>query len=69
MKKFISGHLSNFEDAHEMLGYEDYEWRGGAMTEQKYNAYEDTPSKEECDKLCAALSGEVISYKIKKPLD
>jgi hypothetical protein len=32
MKKFLPGHLSNFQDAQEMLGYEDHIWRGGAMS-------------------------------------
>ena len=30
-----------------------------------YNAYEDTPSKKECDNLCEKLSGKVVVYKIK----
>lgn len=69
MKKKLQGHLVNFEDAQEMLDYGDHIWRGGAMSEQEYDAYKDTPSKKECDKLCAELSGEVVTYKIKKPRD
>lgn len=32
MKK-LKGHLSNFEDAQEILEYEDYVWHGGSMSE------------------------------------
>lgn len=43
---------------------EDYhgEFTDAGMTQKWYSAYIDTPSKEECDKLCAELSGEVIIY-------
>ncbi|MBD1223307.1 hypothetical protein [Virgibacillus halodenitrificans] len=40
--------------------YEDHEWLGGAMSYLEYNAYEDTPSKEECDRICELESGEVV---------
>ncbi|WP_106494849.1 hypothetical protein [Lentibacillus sp. Marseille-P4043] len=59
MEKIIDGHLIGFESLQELEEYEDHIWFGGAMSEVRYNAYKDTPSKKECDRICEDLSGEV----------
>ncbi|SER00091.1 hypothetical protein SAMN05216232_3921 [Virgibacillus subterraneus] len=58
-EKKLEGHLVGFGTLQEMEEYEDWIYLGGAMSERRYNAYDDTPSKDECDKLCAEFSGEV----------
>ncbi|MTW85641.1 hypothetical protein F3157_08195 [Virgibacillus dakarensis] len=63
MEKIIDGHLVGFDTLRDLEGYEHYIWHGGAMSVIRYNAYQDTPSKQDCDKLCAELSGDVIVYK------
>ncbi len=67
-EKKLEGHLVGFGTLQEMEEYKDWIYLGGAMSEIRYNAYHDTPSKDECDKLCEEMSGEVIVYKIKKPV-
>lgn len=67
MEKRIDGHLVGFGSAAEVEEYEDHFYMGGAMTLEKYNAYEGVPSKDECDRICAEKSGEVVVWKIKKP--
>lgn len=66
MEKKVEGHLIGFGTLKDWEEYEDLIYRGGAMSEIRYNAYADTPSKEECAKLCSELSGPVITYKIDK---
>ncbi|GGB41923.1 hypothetical protein GCM10011409_19340 [Lentibacillus populi] len=68
MEKIIAGHLIGFGTLQEWGDYEDYIWHGGAMSEERYNVWADTPSKKECDRICEELSGEVVEYKIKNPL-
>lgn len=63
MEKKIDGHLVGFVTAEEWEDYEDHVWLGGSMSEVRYNAYDDTPSKKECDRLAAEQSGDVIIYK------
>ncbi|MGY0692599.1 hypothetical protein ACW2QC_07365 [Virgibacillus sp. FSP13] len=66
MEKIMDGHLIGFGSLQELEDYEEHIWFGGAMSEERYNAYKDTPSKKECDKLCAELSGDVRTYKNEK---
>lgn len=45
--------------------WEDYITYGESECTDKdywYNAYRDTPSKEECDELCKKFSGEIKVY-------
>ncbi len=67
-EKKLEGHLVGFGTLQEMEEYEDWIYLGGAMSEIRYNIYHEIPSKDECDKLRDELSGEVILYKLKKPL-
>ena len=72
MEKIIDGHLVGFGSVRDMERLEsDYygEFTDAGMTEMWRSAYDDVPSKDECDRICAELSGEVNVYKIKKPLD
>ncbi|WP_249870731.1 hypothetical protein [Oceanobacillus saliphilus] len=66
MEKIIEGRLVGFGTLKDLEEYEDYIYLGGAITEERYNAYKNTPSKEECDRLCEEQSGEVIIYKLSK---
>ncbi|MEI3596922.1 MULTISPECIES: hypothetical protein [unclassified Oceanobacillus] len=63
MRSKIPGHLVNGYQWSKWADYENYvfddEKASGA-----FSGFKDTPSKEECDKLCAALSGEVTVYKM-----
>ena len=63
MAKKITGHLVNHFEWREWADYENYVFEDEKIR-SAYNGYRDTPSKEECDKLCAALSGEVTVYKM-----
>ncbi|WP_121614816.1 hypothetical protein [Virgibacillus halodenitrificans] len=58
-------HLVTFTEWKYWEEYEEHEWLGGAMSYLEYDAYKDTPSKQECDQLCKELSSEVITYQIK----
>ncbi|MCJ0932634.1 hypothetical protein [Virgibacillus halodenitrificans] len=62
MKK---NHLVTLTEWRYWEGYEEHEWLGGAMSYLEYDAYKDTPSKQECDRICEEKSGEITSYKIK----
>ncbi|GGB41896.1 hypothetical protein GCM10011409_19300 [Lentibacillus populi] len=62
MEKIIDGHLVGFGTLREWDDYEDHIWFGGAMSEERYYAWADTPSKKECDRIFEELSGEVITY-------
>ena len=46
------GHLSNFEDAQEMLDYEDYIYLGGAMTETQEDYHKEW-EREFQEELCS----------------
>lgn len=61
MGKILDGHLVGFGALKDLEG-EDYVWHGGAMSVVRYNAYDDTPSKKECDYICAEQSGSVTVY-------
>lgn len=61
MDKIMPGHLIGFGSVAEMDEYEDYVWLGGAMSELRYGAYRDTPSKQECNRICEELSGDCIT--------
>lgn len=66
MEKIITGHLTGFGTLKEIEELrEDYygEFTDAGMTVRRHSAYDGVPSKEECDQLCAELSGEVITYK------
>ncbi len=67
MEKIINGHLVGFGSVADVRDDHDYEFTDAGMTEIKYNVYKDVPSKDECDRLCEKMSGEVKVYKIKKP--
>lgn len=67
MEKKLDGHIVGFGELQYWEEYEEWIWLGGAMSEERYNAYKDTPCKEECDRMCAELSGEVVVSKIKNP--
>lgn len=66
MRCKIRGHLVNGYEWREWDEYERYIFEDEKVV-NTYNAYRDTPSKDECDELCAALSGEVVEYYIKTP--
>lgn len=57
MKK-LQDHLTNFEDAQKMLGYEDYEWKGGSMTVIKENYHSKWESKFEEEMLSRETTPE-----------
>ncbi|WP_339227846.1 hypothetical protein NSQ77_20030 [Oceanobacillus sp. FSL K6-2867] len=68
MERKLKNHLVGLGKLKDWKAYENYDdstYLGGAMSEIRYSAYADTPSKGECDKLCEEHSGEVIIYKIK----
>lgn len=62
MRNAVEGHLVNFKYLAEFNDYEDHVWYGGAMTVISYNAYSDTPSKKECDKICREKSGRAVTW-------
>ncbi len=64
MAKKLDNHLVGINDWKEWIDYVEYGESEWSQSGSWYNAYRDTPSKEECDKLCAALSGEVTVYKM-----
>lgn len=65
MKKTLPGHLVGFGELQELLDYENHIYRGGAISVEEYDVYKEIPSESECDRLCAALSSEVVVYKRK----
>ncbi|MFD1362755.1 hypothetical protein [Lentibacillus salinarum] len=72
MEKFVKGHLVGFGSVRDMQHLEDDyygEFTDAGMSSRRYTAFKDTPSKEECDWLCAELSGEVKVFKKHKELD
>ncbi|RDW16504.1 hypothetical protein CWR48_15775 [Oceanobacillus arenosus] len=66
MSKKFDNHLTGFGDWKDWEDYEEYGESEWSNKESWYNAYRDTPSKEECDRISAALSGEVKVYFVKK---
>ncbi|AXI09184.1 hypothetical protein CV093_10250 [Oceanobacillus sp. 143] len=65
MSRRFDNHLTGIGDWKDWIDYEEYgesEWSKKGCW---YKAYLDTPSKEECDRISAELSGEVVVYKIK----
>ncbi|WP_099157256.1 hypothetical protein [Virgibacillus ndiopensis] len=72
MEKKLENHIAGFGTLKDMQHLEDDyygECTDAGMTVRWRSAYDDTPSKKECDELSAELSGEVVVYKIKKPLN
>ncbi|WP_067728885.1 hypothetical protein [Oceanobacillus damuensis] len=70
MEKIIDGHLVGFGSVNymERLEADYYAWFTNAgMSEVQVSRYSGVPCKDECDRICAELSEEVHSYKIKKP--
>jgi len=68
MEKIMPGHLVGFGSVRDMDYLEaNYhgEFTDAGMTVDQRSVSEDMPSKDEFDKLCAQLAGEVITYKIK----
>lgn len=69
MAKINEGHLVGFGSVRDMTRLEeDYygEFTDAGLSEIQFPRYHEVPSKDECDLMCAKLSGEV---KIKtKPL-
>ncbi|MYL44571.1 hypothetical protein GLV94_02845 [Virgibacillus halodenitrificans] len=61
----INNHLVSLTEWRYWEGYEEHEWLGGAMSYLEYDAYDDIPSKEECDRMSREKSSEVNIYKIK----
>lgn len=66
MEKKIDGHIAGFGELSYWDGYEDWIYLGGAMSVRKESVYRTIPSKEECDRICAELSGEVVLWKEKQ---
>jgi hypothetical protein len=60
----ITNHLIGYTEWKEWEDYQNYTFEDEKVI-NNYDAYKDTPSKEECEKLCKELSGEVVVYKIK----
>ncbi len=58
-KKF-NNHLTGIGDWKDWVDYEDYGESECSRSKRHYSGYDDTPSKEECDRICAELSGEVV---------
>lgn len=46
-----------------------YDFTDAGMSEIQCSVYEGVPSKDDCDRLCEELSGDVVVLKLKKPLD
>ncbi|APC48311.1 hypothetical protein BME96_09085 [Virgibacillus halodenitrificans] len=61
----IKSHLVSLTEWRYWEEYENHEWLGGATSYLGYDAYSDTPSKEECDRICKKMSGEVKIYNMK----
>lgn len=58
----LPGHLISFTEWMEFEDYGNYVFDDEKGIEV-YDAYKDTPSKEECDRLCEMMSGEVFVIK------
>lgn len=65
MRRKIQNHLVSHREWKEWNDYEDYLYFD-EIIKSDYNAYKDTPSKDDCDKICAKLSGKVKTYYIVK---
>ncbi|WP_164670980.1 hypothetical protein [Virgibacillus doumboii] len=59
MEKKIEGHLAGFGELKYWSDYEQYIFDDEGMIREKYSGYADTPSKDECDQICAKLSSKV----------
>lgn len=57
----IKNHLVSFTEWKEWGDYQEYIFEDEKVSND-YDAYKDTPTKEECDRLCERLSGEVIEF-------
>jgi len=69
MEKIIERHLVGFESVRDMERLEeDYygEFTDAGMAEKVFSIYKSIPTKEECDRICAEVCGEVITYKLKE---
>ncbi|MFD1173926.1 hypothetical protein [Oceanobacillus picturae] len=64
--KNISRESVSYTEWKEWEDYENYIY-DDEFSKEVYDAYADTPSKKECDQICAEKSGEVIIYKINVP--
>ncbi|ALX47785.1 hypothetical protein [Lentibacillus amyloliquefaciens] len=67
MEKIIDGHLVGFGSVKEIEHLkEDYygEFTDAGMSEKIFSVYKSMPSKEKCKRMCAEMSGEVITYKL-----
>lgn len=58
MRLKLPGHLVNGFEWREWDDYENYIFEDEKRI-NTYSGYRDTPSKEECDRLCQKLSGKV----------
>ena len=66
MSRIIKGHLINMWEWREWVDYVEYGESEWSKKQDWYNAYQDTPSKEECDRICEERSSEVKVYSIKQ---
>lgn len=64
MSSKFDNHLIGFGAWKDWIDYVEYGESEWTNNHNYYNAYADTPSKEECDRISAELSGEVKAYKI-----
>lgn len=63
MEKIIEGHLGGFGSVRDIeLMEDDYhgEFTAAGMSERQYPRYDGVPSRDECDRIWAELSGEVM---------
>lgn len=68
MEKIIEKHLVGFGSLRDLEHLEaDYcgEFTDAGMSESNFIVDKSIPSKEECDIMCAELSGDVITYNLK----
>lgn len=65
MNRKLGSHLVSYSEWKEWDDYEDY-LHPDEEIRNDYDAYADTPSKKECDKICAESSGKVVSYFIER---
>lgn len=59
----INNHLVTFAEWKDCTDYESYIFKD-QIEINYYDAFRDTPSKEECDEMSEKLSGEVVVFKI-----
>jgi|GEM_PF-2040201 len=63
MEKIINGHLVGFGSVADLWDDHDHDFTDAGMSEIQCSVYEGVPSKDEYDRLCAEMSGEVVVVK------